>query len=64
MDSILYWFWLWLAGRWYKSRVTGINKNSGITEVLIFSCDPLDPKGFEELMDKVENVNETSQEEP
>ena len=42
MDTILYQLWLWLSFRWFKYRITGMDKNNFSTEVIIFATGDAD----------------------
>jgi len=42
MDIILYQIWLWLSKRWFAYRITGMNKDTHQTEVIIFGSDSAD----------------------
>jgi hypothetical protein len=42
MDFILYQIWLWLSKRWFAYRITGMNKESYQTEVILFGSADVD----------------------
>jgi hypothetical protein len=42
MDIILYQLWLWLSKRWFAYRITGMDKDSHQTEVIIFASQNAD----------------------
>ncbi len=50
IDNMLYIFWLWLSSRWYSYRLTGMNPETGIAEVITFATESFD---IERVIDKL-----------
>jgi hypothetical protein len=42
MDALLYQIWLWMSFRWFRYRITGMDKNNFSTEVIIFATEDAD----------------------
>jgi hypothetical protein len=42
MDIILYHLWLWVSKRWFAYRITGMDKDSHQTEIVIFASQNAD----------------------
>jgi hypothetical protein len=46
LDHLLYTFWLWMSTRWYSYRLTGMNPETGETEVVTFATEDFNIEGI------------------